>query len=261
MSNLLYNFKLLITLIFKLSLAIIRRQKLPPLFIPSNLLKNYTMDGKVKLQYMYFVDSYPSTKPIIYTKDQINSFMEKAKKKETFYYGDTDLWLYQALEAYSIRGKDIAIIGSVIPLYESICLSYEGRPTTIEYNKIKTEDPRIKAMTNEQYKRNPVKFDAAFSISSFEHMGLGRYGDPLDPLGDLKSMQETKSIVKRDGILFLSVPIGMDTVVWNAHRIYGRVRLPQLLEGWDILQTFGFNEGLFDKPHSYVQPIFVLKNR
>ncbi len=32
-------------------------------------------------------------------------------------------------------------------------------------------------------------FDMALSISSFDHDGLGRYGDPLDPVGDLKAMR------------------------------------------------------------------------
>lgn len=35
----------------------------------------------------------------------------------------------------------------------------------------------------------PVDF--AFSFSSWEHDGLGRYGDPLNPWGDVKAFERT----------------------------------------------------------------------
>ena len=108
-------------------------------------------------------------------------------------------------------------------------------------------------------------FDAAFSISSFEHDGLGRYGDPINPDGDLQAMEKTKRMLKPGGLLLLAVPVGCDVIVWNAHRIYGPKRLARLLEGWDILDAFGFNQSLFyinDAMHTYYgndQPLFVLR--
>ena len=42
----------------------------------------------------------------------------------------------------------------------------------------------------------------------------------------------------------MSVPVGKDILVWNAHRVYGRLRLPLLLEGWETVHTFGFSEEL-----------------
>ena len=35
--------------------------------------------------------------------------------------------------------------------------------------------------------------------------------------------------------------MGVDCVVWNAHRIYGRHRLPLLLRGWRLLGFFDGN--------------------
>jgi hypothetical protein len=40
------------------------------------------------------------------------------------------------------------------------------------------------------------------------------------------------------------VPLGLDKVVFNAHRIYGRVRLPLLINGWNLVDSFGFEEKL-----------------
>lgn len=53
-----------------------------------------------------------------------------------------------------------------------------------------------------------------------EHVGLGRYGDPLDPDGDLKAMAELKRVLAPGGDLLFVVPVGRPRVAFNAHRIY-----------------------------------------
>jgi SAM-dependent methyltransferase len=54
-----------------------------------------------------------------------------------------------------------------------------------------------------------------------EHVGLGRYGDPLDPDGDLKAIAELKRVVAPGGSLLFVVPIGFKSkIIYNAHRIY-----------------------------------------
>ncbi len=53
-----------------------------------------------------------------------------------------------------------------------------------------------------------------------EHIGLGRYGDPLDPDGDLKAIKELKRVVKKNGTLLFVVPVGQPVILFNAHRIY-----------------------------------------
>ena len=223
------------------------------------------MNGKIKIEEWYLDDTQLSSKPKVYTKEVIDSMIEKAKRKEENYYGKTDSWLYRALQKFPIDNKEVAIMGSETPWYESICLAYGGLPTTIEYKKIITKDSRLKVLTVDEYDKNPIRFDAAFSISSFEHDGLGRYGDPLNPDGDLEAMTKMKSILKPRGILFLAVPIGIDKLVWNASRGYGRIRLPLLLKGWKVLDTFGFDDSLLDKDYDHkgavYQPIFVLENR
>jgi SAM-dependent methyltransferase len=53
-----------------------------------------------------------------------------------------------------------------------------------------------------------------------EHIGLGRYGDPLNPDGDLKAMAELKRVLAPDGSLLFVTPVGKPRVRFNAHRIY-----------------------------------------
>lgn len=55
-------------------------------------------------------------------------------------------------------------------------------------------------------------------------------------------MNKLKSLVKEGGLLFLAVPVGQDHLQWNTHRIYGRIRLPSLFEGWHAVDAFGFTK-------------------
>lgn len=60
-----------------------------------------------------------------------------------------------------------------------------------------------------------------------EHVGLGRYGDPLDPTGDMKAIGELKRVLAPGGSLLFVVPVGKPKIMFNAHRIYS---VDQVLE-------------------------------
>jgi hypothetical protein len=53
-----------------------------------------------------------------------------------------------------------------------------------------------------------------------EHIGLGRYKDPIDPNGDLKAIKELIRVLAANGSLLFVVPIGKPKVMFNGHRIY-----------------------------------------
>lgn len=53
-----------------------------------------------------------------------------------------------------------------------------------------------------------------------EHVGLGRYGDPIDPTGDLKAVAELGRVLAPGGALLFVVPVGRPKIAFNAHRIY-----------------------------------------
>ena len=234
----------------------------PPRSPPIELLSGFTMDGKIPMIDFYIDGTFKDGDvSCFYLKADIDGYIEQIQRKEVGYYGETDVWLYQALEAYPIKGKDVLIIGSNKPWYESMVIAYGGNPITIDYNKIITDDVRLIVMTVEEFNKSPKKVDIVFSISSIEHDGLGRYGDPLNPIADLEFMLTcSKKYLKPDGHMILAVPVGEDCIAWNAHRIYGRHRLPLLINSWNIIATFGFSEedywrGLGDCGH---QPIFYL---
>ena len=53
-----------------------------------------------------------------------------------------------------------------------------------------------------------------------EHVGLGRYADPLDPNGDLKAIAELQRVLAPGGDLLVVTPVGRPRIQFNAHRIY-----------------------------------------
>lgn len=69
-----------------------------------------------------------------------------------------------------------------------------------------------------------------------EHVGLGRYGDELDPDGDVKAMSELARVVAPAGDLLFVVPVGKPRVQFNAHRIYGFDQVRQAFADLDLLE-------------------------
>jgi SAM-dependent methyltransferase len=67
-----------------------------------------------------------------------------------------------------------------------------------------------------------------------EHVGLGRYGDPIDPDGDLKAVAELKRVLAPGGDLLFAVPVGRERCQFNAHRIYSHASVLRMFEGFEL---------------------------
>lgn len=72
-----------------------------------------------------------------------------------------------------------------------------------------------------------------------EHIGLGRYGDPLDPLGTAKACAELRRVLAPGGNLYFGLPVGKPRVCFNAHRIHSTGQILRYFEGL-TLREFSF---------------------
>jgi SAM-dependent methyltransferase len=79
-----------------------------------------------------------------------------------------------------------------------------------------------------------------------EHIGLGRYGEPLDYNGDLKAIAELKRVLRKGGTLLFVVPVGRRKIRFNAHRVYS---YEQIVSGFSGLTLKEFS--LIPDSHSY----------
>jgi hypothetical protein len=204
-------------------------------------------------------ESYVSAAVI---EDNIGSAM----RRHFYYYNIMDGNLFEAFDVFGgLANKDVLVIGSNIPWYESNCVVRGAKTTTLEYLPRFYDHPSMSnvmvgSQLNDMLERGKLH-DTILCISSIEHDGLGRYGDPINPNADLETMHRMKSMLVRGGLLYISFPVGRDAVVWTACRVYGQLRIPLLFKGWTLLGVFGAQEGVYEQVASiHTQPVFVLRN-
>lgn len=71
-----------------------------------------------------------------------------------------------------------------------------------------------------------------------EHVGLGRYGDPIDPRGTARGAAELERVLASGGTLYVSLPVGRQRVEFNAHRVHTPLQVVAMFPG---LQLCGFS--------------------
>jgi SAM-dependent methyltransferase len=67
-----------------------------------------------------------------------------------------------------------------------------------------------------------------------EHLGLGRYGDPVDPTGDRRAFAELRRSLAPGGDLLIAVPVGPPRIRFNAHRVYAVEQVLAELDGLEL---------------------------
>eukprot|EP00943_MAST-04B_sp_MAST-4B-sp1_P001897 g1897.t1 len=182
----------------------------------------------------------------------------------------SEQWLVSSLTKLQLRNAHCAIIGSSSPFYESMLIALGvAKVTVFEYNNLTYNHEKIFVDRSfDQYKTDKglPKFDFIFAISSLDHDGLGRYSDNICPSADFLSMERFKTMLSSTGKLILTVPIGLDLLVWNVMRIYGELRLKRLLKGWKIVDQVGYEAeklamkwGGSSTWRKTYEPVFVLE--
>jgi len=80
----------------------------------------------------------------------------------------------------------------------------------------------------------PFAGDSVESLSSIcviEHIGLGRYGDPIDAFGSEKAAGELQRILRPGGDLYISLPVDERCrIYFNAHRAFTPAYVRQMFD-------------------------------
>jgi hypothetical protein len=125
--------------------------------------------------------------------------------------------------------SSILSFGSIVSAFIPVKF-YDYRPADL---KLSNWESGFADLTN-----LPLESNSQSSIScmhTVEHIGLGRYGDPLDPQGDLKAINELKRIVMPGGDLLFVVPIGKPRIEFNAHRIYSYEQIIHYFSAFELV--------------------------
>jgi len=81
-----------------------------------------------------------------------------------------------------------------------------------------------------------------------EHIGLGRYGDPVNCNGPWRAFSEIGRAMARKGRLFISVPIGKPAVYFNGCYVFNPRDVMEMFSGFEVCEfsfvddNGGFNE-------------------
>ncbi|HEX2105165.1 MAG TPA: glycosyltransferase [Solirubrobacteraceae bacterium] len=152
------------------------------------------------------------------------------------HYFHQDVWAANRVaEARPARHVDIGsridVVGFLTAITEVVFVDI--RPLHVDIERLTTMAGSILDL--------PFADQSLESVSSLhvvEHIGLGRYGDPLDPEGSRKAMAELQRVVAPGGHLLFSGPIGRPRVQFNAHRIHDPV---DILERFNQLELIEFS--------------------
>lgn len=98
--------------------------------------------------------------------------------------------------------------------------------------------------------------DAVTCLHVLEHIGLGRYGDPLDPEGPARAFVGLSQLLAPGGRLYLSTPVGRPRIEFNANRVFDPAAIPGLAQAVGLRVTRmsvlhpdrGFEDVVLDAP-------------
>lgn len=152
------------------------------------------------------------------------------------HYFYQDIWAFKAILASDALhhvdvGSRAILVGMLTAITNTIFVDI--RPLNVSLENYQSQPGSIIALP---FASNSVSSLSCLHVA--EHIGLGRYGDLLDPLGTQKACRELSRVLAPDGSLYFSVPVGKPRVCFNAHRIHAP---QQILDYFSDLELSGFS--------------------
>ncbi|MBL8030443.1 MAG: DUF268 domain-containing protein [Candidatus Doudnabacteria bacterium] len=178
-----------------------------------------------KLSFYYF--------PQIFDKDPSSHTFDK-------HYVYMDRWAFKQLQ--QAGPKEHVDVGSSIRF-----LSMASTVTNLKFVDIRpihTDFDNFECLEGSILKM-PFQDGSVESLSCLhvaEHIGLGRYGDPLDVLGTQKACQELLRILKPGGKLYFALPVGKTAVYFNAHRVHDPDIILEYFKGLNLKEFSAVND-------------------
>jgi SAM-dependent methyltransferase len=136
------------------------------------------------------------------------------------HYFHQDLWA--ARRIFARRPRQHVDVGSRIDGFVAHVLTF--MPVTVV--DIRALDSTVEGLTfvrGDMCRLDAFGSGSVESVSclhAVEHVGLGRYGDPVDPRGWHAALRELARILAPGGRLYLGTPVGRERLCFNSQRVF-----------------------------------------
>ena len=153
----------------------------------------------------------------------------------TFHYFFQDLWAASRVHDAGVRRHvDVGsrldgFVAHVLPFCD-VCY-VDVRPLGVQIPRLTFTRALITAL--------PFATDSIPSLSCLhvlEHVGLGRYGDPIDPEGHVRAAAELARVLAPGGTLLFGTPVGRERVCFDAHRVFDPETVVRLFAGLRLVE-------------------------
>ena len=156
------------------------------------------------------------------------------------HYFYQDVWAFKRI--FTLVSDSHVDVGSKV--YFIGLLTVIKKVTFIDIRPLITNLEKLKSIRG-NILSIPFEDNSIHSISCLhvaEHIGLGRYGDKLDPLGTKKAAKELVRVLAKEGNLFFSLPIGKPRVCFNSHRIHSTDQILEYFSDLELIELSGVDD-------------------
>lgn len=189
----------------------------------------------VSAERFYFKDSFPC----------LSDWTPYTPFDPHYFY--QSVWLSRRLveskpEVHIDIGSSITMLAVISAYARTVFVDY--RPLKVQINGFVPVAGNILGL--------PFSDNQLVSLSSLhviEHIGLGRYGDPLKPKGTYLAAKELERVLSPGGKLYLSIPVGRERTQFNAQRIFSPSSVQDMFTDLKLVSF-----GLIDDDGHLIQP-------
>ena len=196
-----------------------------------------------------FIKDYKNIKSQIHTNNSpfpikpnypvLNEFDENAGVAKGHYFHQ-DLLIAQKI--FEANPKIHFDVGSRIDGFVAHVASFR-KIKTLDIRPLKSASKNIEFEQGDLMCLNDELTEVCDSLSclhALEHFGLGRYNDKIDADGHIKGFDSLTKMLKPEGTLYISIPIGPQRIEFNAHRVFSVEYLINIFQKKFTVETFSY---------------------
>ena len=155
-----------------------------------------------------------------------------------YFYQDT--WAFSKIVSSGAKlHVDVASRIDLVGFLTAVCevKFVDIRPLRVDLPHFESVNASILGLP---FDNNSVKSLSCLHV--VEHIGLGRYGDSLDPEGSAHACRELERVLAPRGNLYFSCPVGKPRVCFNAHRIHSVAQILSYFSRLDLVEFSGIDD-------------------